>query len=73
MLVICLQLWFLFLFIGLVVTQGSEADGYIELGQGGDGGAAGQLRTGCQEGLEYMMFLKRDVRYLCCSHILCLL
>ena len=71
------QVCFLLLHLTLVVTQDSAEGQYVEQEQeeGGDEGryveqvqeeggdeAAGQLFTGCEEGLEYMRFLRKDIR-----------
>ena len=57
------QVCFLLLHLTLVGTQDGAEGQYVEQVQeeGGDE-AAGQLFTGCEEGLEYMMFLREDIR-----------
>ena len=56
---------FLFLYQEHVVTQDISADGYLNQDQGEnrDDIASEQLIVGCQEGLDYMKFLKREIRY----------
>ena len=54
---------FLLLHLTLVVTQDSGEGQYAEQVQGEGGAeAAGKLVTGCKEGLEYMMFIREDIR-----------
>ena len=54
---------FLLLLLELVRTQDSGTGGYLDLEQGGGGSrAAGEFRVGCQEGLKYMKFLRKDIR-----------